>query len=686
MREHPDTFKAGNLITLEGPSGNTWKVRASDKPIIHSGWRAFSYDHDLTEGDQLCFNLTQPGHFVVDILDANGEVKGSALSATNTGKYTVASINNPCEYVRRSRKRRNTTSPIMKTPRRSRAGFGYGVHGPTIASRCKTTARRRNSNDYPLGTRLRASDKAKLWVCHEEMDGREVVTILDSDDEAAEEDNRLLDSIDLSFGSAQVQRYRVSKIQRVLEYMKSQGEYVPQWSIPSPQVALAGEDQRMVAAARESEKISHQEIAGQGEEKVAGAAEPIVSEGAMTGGRTAESQVKKARMEKSDSGIVSLPCQAQASCDEDMTMSKEEDKTHLEVYVEVGNNLESVHCADLEALQSHKIPSPSQEGGATEQELHMTVGFLGTKEADLPANPSQELLTSSAAMSEKTQAEAGGEFLFATLQNIVDMPVIADTTNGGQSRDSVHPLMRDLITQELAQKNFDTQVENELHFKKNKDPENEVSMLQSSSASKGHRSSEFPTAKVPPGYGCGASEPAEEDEIMLQYLHFLQPPKAMVGHPRRHLEFKQFLHNIVTDSDIRTPKTPDPSREKRILQAARNPPLSVKEHTSAEICVLESKRGRVGSLDREKTLKAAQTWTKKLRNPNFVAVMQTSNVYYDFIMVTDACNMRPSIPCMYPKGIGRFMTWWNINPKFCRTYLASSRRSLACPQQRQRRC
>jgi hypothetical protein len=575
MRQHPDTFQAGNLITLEGPSGNTWRVRASDKPIIHSGWRAFSHDHDLRVGDRLCFNLTHRSRFVVEVLDGNGEVKRSALSATNTGKYTVASIANPCEYVRRPRKRKRTTVMSSKTPRRSRDAFGYG---PTIASRCKTTARRRNSNDYPVmaGVRLRFSDTTKQWECHEETGGREVVTILDSDDDQAEEpDNHLVDRhIKLSFGSAQVQNYKTSKIQRLVQYMQTH------------QIAIAGDDQTTPATAGESENINHQ-------------ANPIPK---------VEIQLKASRTDPA------LPCQAQGSGDEAMMHNLEEDETHLiEGNVEVGNRLEPNHGADPEAsLQPFTLP-PTPEGEAADaHESHVTIGPLIDQ---APVSPSEELATSNAAEA------AGGEFLFATLQSIVDMPVIADTTNEGQNRDSVqHPLMRDLIIQELAQKNFD-QAEDELHVNmKGKDAEHEDSMLK-------------------PGYGYGyvASGNTEEDETKQQYLHFLQPPKATVGHPRRHLEFKQFLNNVtVTDSGIGN-LAPDGAHEKNHLlqEPARDSLLSaVKDHVAfPEICVLQSKRGKVANLDREKTLKAAQAWTKKLRNPNFVAVMKTSNVYHDFVMV-----------------------------------------------------
>lgn len=623
MREHPETFQAGNLITLEGPSGNTWRVRATDKPIIHSGWRAFAHDHDLREGDHLCFNLTHPSHFVVEVLDGNGEVKGTALNATNTGKYIVASISNPCEYVRRSRKRKSTTSPTMKkTPRRSRDRFGYGVHDPTIASRCKTTARRRSSNDYPLGVRLQFSHQTKQWECREDVDGREVVTILDSDDEA--DGNRLLDHIGVSFGSAQVQNYRMSRMQRLVDYMKAQGEDAPRWSIPrppAPLVAMSGEDHRMVAPAGDRrERITHQEIAGHSGETVAEANTAF----------TASHRVNvEAGTEKLlDSGI---DPEARGACNQVMTMNNEAE-THLKVNVQPGNSLESIY------------------GAVAEHESHVTLGLLPMT-TDLPVNPSQELrLTSTAAISEKTQAEVG-EFLFATLQNIVDVPAIADTTNG-QNRDSGHPLIRDLIIQDLAHKKYlNLQMEDEPHVNKlSKDSEYDDGVLQSSS--KVHKSSAvFPVTHLQPSYGYGnnASLSTQEDELTTeQYLHFLQPPKATVGHPRRQLEFKQFLNNIVVDSDLRNiPCTPN-AYEKSVVQAARKPPLvlSVNNRNSTETCVLRSKRGPVAKLDREKTLRAAHAWTKKLRNANFVAVMQTSNVYHDFIVVSKAHRFHACGPSM----------------------------------------
>lgn len=54
--------------------------------------------------------------------------------------------------------------------------------------------------------------------------------------------------------------------------------------------------------------------------------------------------------------------------------------------------------------------------------------------------------------------------------------------------------------------------------------------------------------------------------------------------------------------------------------------------TCTTACVLKSKRMAVAKLHRAKTLRAAQAMTKKLRSPNFVAVMKSCNVYSGFSM------------------------------------------------------
>lgn len=189
VQAHLETFQPGNVITLEGPSRNTWRVRTTGKPILQSGWRAFAHDNGLREGDELKFTLTQPPfYFVVAICNRRGAVK--ALTAINTGKYSA-------------------TRPGRSGPRKRT--FHEGNIEATIASRCKTTVRERG------GYMLRFSQERKLWKCRGDKSGREVVTIFDSED----------DKFELSFGSAQFQSYRTSKTERMLGYAKTQKELFP---------------------------------------------------------------------------------------------------------------------------------------------------------------------------------------------------------------------------------------------------------------------------------------------------------------------------------------------------------------------------------------------------------------------------------------------------------------------------
>lgn len=91
-----------------------------------------------------------------------------------------------------------------------------------------------DSRGDSMGARMRFSHERKQWECREEKDGREVVTILDSDDDDGDEDGyQRLDRVELSFGSARVQNYRVSKVQRLMAYVKEQGEFVPSWPNPA---------------------------------------------------------------------------------------------------------------------------------------------------------------------------------------------------------------------------------------------------------------------------------------------------------------------------------------------------------------------------------------------------------------------------------------------------------------------
>ena len=372
---------------LDHAGGAEWKhLEGASNRQARSAlrWRAFAHDHDLREGDELCFTLTQPLHFVVDILDCHGVLKENALTATNTGKYRVASVCFPYEYVHRPRKRK-----VREISVTNHEDSGYGVTGATIASRCKTIARERSGGypSYPsYPNMLRFCHKRKQWECRKEKDGREVVTILDSDEDDEDDEKRLLDHMDLSFGSAQVQSHRMSNTQQLVAYMKQQSEFVPPRSNPP---TATGEDQKTVA----TQTIPAPQIAGHGEElKVA---------------------------ENVDSLHPELTTnQPQASPTEDTTMSnKEGDETHLANLEKSNRDVqippETNFSADSKSgmFQSHTIPTPPLE--AKHKSVHI-VGPL-TEKADLPPTKSLEVVTS------------GGEFLFATLQNIVEMPVNADT-------------------------------------------------------------------------------------------------------------------------------------------------------------------------------------------------------------------------------------------------------------------
>lgn len=223
-------LRKGNFIILEGPSKNQWNARASNRPILYAGWLAFAHDHCLREKDQLCFYLIKPLYFVVEVLNSYGNVRESALMATITGKYALAPVLiTPRTPRQECRKRKNLE--ICGPPTQiSQDVPGHRMTFETIAERCKVTARRGCYNGYAPGAIKRFSNNTKQWECHEEKDGRQVVTILDSSDEEKDERYR-----QFSFGSAQMQRYKPSKIQRLIKYPKDKGASVLHKSKPPTQ-------------------------------------------------------------------------------------------------------------------------------------------------------------------------------------------------------------------------------------------------------------------------------------------------------------------------------------------------------------------------------------------------------------------------------------------------------------------
>lgn len=231
MKECPHTFQSGNPITLVGPSGNKWEVRAEERSILSAGWREFARDHRLREGDQLHFTLRRPSHFVVEITDRNGDVKRSARKATVTGKYAVApvgsSLSAPMHEHARKRKERETSFMFQDMA--------------TIADLCefkRADARRgSNNNNYTSDKKLRFSERTKQRMCCEATDRREVVTILDSEDEELEE-----------------QTYGLSKVEGLIKFMKDSNCVSRKWTASQCDEIVKGDEVKRVATGEQWER------------------------------------------------------------------------------------------------------------------------------------------------------------------------------------------------------------------------------------------------------------------------------------------------------------------------------------------------------------------------------------------------------------------------------------------------
>lgn len=229
VETYPHTFdRNNNMVTLEGPSRNKWQVKVVGKgnPQFSSGWRAFAYDHDLKEGDQLHFNLVKASHFVVDVFNSDGKVRKSCRHAVNSGKYAAGSglaanhnLQSQDQAAGRGTRKRKVTDGEYHVYAKWGDMHGGQPNYTTIARRCKTTNRRASYNEYPIamggGAGPSVSPKSgKLWECHKDDGGKEVVTILDSDDD----DERVR-----SIPPQPVQVGRTSsKLERLVEYMKKE--------------------------------------------------------------------------------------------------------------------------------------------------------------------------------------------------------------------------------------------------------------------------------------------------------------------------------------------------------------------------------------------------------------------------------------------------------------------------------
>lgn len=88
MQKLPDGFvgrmegRTSGLVSLTGPSGNTWQVRLikqDNELFFHNGWSTFVGDHLLECGDLLVFRYEGHLQFTVQVFDKNACEKEAAF-------------------------------------------------------------------------------------------------------------------------------------------------------------------------------------------------------------------------------------------------------------------------------------------------------------------------------------------------------------------------------------------------------------------------------------------------------------------------------------------------------------------------------------------------------------------------------------------------------------------------------
>ena len=98
--KHMEGRRSG-LVSLEGPSGNTWRVdlvQQNDDLFIQHGWPAFVKDHYIECGDFLIFRYNGDLHFTVQVFDQSACEKEAAL-------YSVCSQGTSDNYLGQKRDR-----------------------------------------------------------------------------------------------------------------------------------------------------------------------------------------------------------------------------------------------------------------------------------------------------------------------------------------------------------------------------------------------------------------------------------------------------------------------------------------------------------------------------------------------------------------------------------------------------
>jgi hypothetical protein len=88
MQRIPDGFvrqmegTTRGLVSLTGPSGNTWQVRLVEQDnhlFLYHGWSTFVGDHHLEYGDLLVFRYEGHLHFTVQVFGENACEKEAAF-------------------------------------------------------------------------------------------------------------------------------------------------------------------------------------------------------------------------------------------------------------------------------------------------------------------------------------------------------------------------------------------------------------------------------------------------------------------------------------------------------------------------------------------------------------------------------------------------------------------------------
>lgn len=266
-----------------------------------------------------------------------------------------------------------------------------------------------------------------------------------------------------------------------------------------------------------------------------------------------------------------------------------DDETHLTDHSQIDQTSEDTTTPLAVVLEKKELQTHSSE-----QDIPKEVeGELGTVAENAEVT---QAVDGSVPLKEK-QMLSGGE---PTLEKPVEFPV-TNTGDGGETDSMQHADDLDTMTQKENE---------ELPLAKSNKADCIVGLVSASEAQIDLHVTETEPATPKQDQGLLSSRDAENAK-----------PKEAV------------LPVIVPIPELSTPEDEINSSDnsKNSIHVGVTEPLS---KTSTNTCVLGSKRCIVTQGERAKALTAAATRARKIQNPNFVAVMKSSHVYTDFIMVT----------------------------------------------------